>query len=33
MEVLATQGLPDDPRQAQMVMDSEDTLNMLKFGI
>ena len=26
MEVLATQGLPDDPRQAQMVMDSEDTL-------
>jgi hypothetical protein len=26
MEVLATQGLPDDPRQAQMVMDAEDTL-------
>ena len=26
MEVLATQGLPDDPRKAQMVMDSEDTL-------
>ena len=26
MEVLATQGLPDDPNRAQMVMDSEDTL-------
>ncbi len=26
MEVLATQGLPDDPNQAQMVMDAEDTL-------
>jgi len=26
MEVLATQGLPDDPNQAQRVMDSEDTL-------
>ena len=26
MEVLATQGLPDDPNKAQRVMDSEDTL-------
>tara|TARA_R110000765_G_scaffold406267_1_gene503165 strand:- start:551 stop:1957 length:1407 start_codon:yes stop_codon:yes gene_type:complete len=26
MEVLGTQGLPDDPRHAEMVMDSEDTL-------
>lgn len=26
MEVLATQGLPDDPRMAQRVIDSEDTL-------
>jgi hypothetical protein len=26
MEVLGTQGLPDDPRQAEMVMDAEDTL-------
>ena len=26
MEVLATQGLPDDPNRAQKVMDSEDTL-------
>jgi hypothetical protein len=26
MEVLGTQGLPDDPRHAEMVMNSEDTL-------
>jgi len=26
MEILATQGLPDDPNQAQRVMDAEDTL-------